>query len=70
VTVHADVDAAAVSSRTGTAPTPGDAHGTNFYATTGQAIDSSFDPSATAWRDANAQFFNGTTTVTRWQISG
>jgi hypothetical protein len=70
VTVHADVDAAAVSSRTGTAPTPGDAHGTNFYATTGQAIDSSSDPSATAWRDANAQFFNGTTTVTRWQISG
>ncbi len=46
----------------------GPAHSTELYERTGLAVDGSDDPSLTAWRTQNADFFDGTATVDRYAI--
>lgn len=46
----------------------GAAHSTDLYRATGQAADTSADPSLTSWRAANEGFFHGDATVDRYAI--
>ncbi len=48
---------------------PGAAHSTDNYAATGSDVDSSTDPGIEQWRRDQEQFFNGTGTRSRYQIS-
>jgi len=66
--VSADVAKLAVEAETPGVLNPLKAHGTDIYASTRAQVDDSSDPSLVAWKAKNDAFFEGTSTVSRYQI--